>query len=192
MTHADSLRTYCVASLGWDRAPTYSAILVRSCALAFKKLEWANRSYKDGGLIVRDPINIGVAVATPDGLMVPVIANADQLNLRDSANALRAAAQRAQEGRLKPSDMVEKSMTISNLGMYSVDQFIAIIDTPDPMILAVGRVADRVAAVDGRVAIQPMCTLTLSVDHRAFDGVQGAQFLEQIKDNLESPFAIIG
>jgi pyruvate dehydrogenase E2 component (dihydrolipoamide acetyltransferase) len=83
-------------------------------------------------------------------------------------------------------------MVISNLGMFAVDTFIAIIDQPDPMILAVGRVADRVVPVNGAPAIRPMCTLTLSVDHRALDGVQGAQFLERIKAHLEYPYALMG
>jgi pyruvate dehydrogenase E2 component (dihydrolipoamide acetyltransferase) len=83
-------------------------------------------------------------------------------------------------------------MVISNLGMYSVDTFIAIIDMPDPMILAVGSVADRLVPVDGQAVIRPMCTLTLSVDHRVLDGVQGAQFLERLKDRLENPFEVMG
>src|SRR5690606_5847644 len=138
------------------------------------------------------PIYIGVAVSTHDGLIVPVIPNADQLNLRDTSAALRDLAGRAREGRLRPGDVGEKSMVISNLGMYAVDTFIAIIDLPDPMILAVGRVTDRVVPVNGQVVVQPMCTLSLSVDHRVLDGVQAAQFLERIKDRLEYPYDLMG
>lgn len=191
MTECNRLRTYCVDRLQWQKAPTYTAILLRACALALNAFPSANRSYRDGSLAERSDINIGVATNTSEGLVVPVIPDANQHGLRDLSSTLQDTAQRARSGRLRPSDMGDKSMVISNLGMYAVDQFIAIIDMPDPMILAVGRVADRVVPVDGQVTILPMCTLSLSVDHRVMDGVQGAQFLERVKDYLENPFEIL-
>jgi pyruvate dehydrogenase E2 component (dihydrolipoamide acetyltransferase) len=192
MTQVNRLRSYCLENLGWQRPPTYTDILVRACALALVDMPEANRSYNKGGWIVRQRIAIGVAVNTDQGLMVPVIRDADKLSLQDTVAALKAVAGRAREGRLRQTDLGEKSMVISNLGMYSVDTFIAIIDMPDPMILAVGRVADRLVPVDGQAVIRPMCTLTLSVDHRVLDGVQGAQFLERLKDRLENPFEVMG
>lgn len=189
MTQAQALRSYCTSMAGWERPPTYTAILVRACALSLREFPWANQSY---GMQARSSSNIGVAVDTPQGLMVPVMPDTATRSLKQTADHLREMVQRAQDGRLKPSDMGEKSMTISNLGMYSVDQFVAIIDQPDPMILAVGRVADRVIASNGQAVIQPMCTLTLSVDHRVLDGALGAQFLERLKSHLENPFGIMG
>lgn len=191
MTQVNLLRSYCQSTLQWERPPTYTDVLIRTCALALAQMPQMNQSYHENGMIQRDFVNIGVAVSTSDGLVVPVIPQADKLHLDETAHALRSAAIRAREGRLKPTDFAEKSMVISNLGMYSVDQFIAIIDQPDPMILAVGRVAERVVPINGQVVIQPVCTLSLSVDHRIFDGAQGAQFLEQIKNHLENPYQIL-
>jgi pyruvate dehydrogenase E2 component (dihydrolipoamide acetyltransferase) len=192
MTAANDLRRYCQQMLGWPHPPTYTALLIRACALALADVPQANQRFNEGGLISHEAIHIGVAVNTDDGLVVPVIHHADQLSLRAVGDALQGAASRAREGRLKPEDLGQKSMVISNLGMYAVDRFIAIIDMPDPMILAVGRVADRVVPVAGQPVIRPMGTLSLSVDHRVMDGVLGAQFLECVKTRLENPYEVLG
>jgi pyruvate dehydrogenase E2 component (dihydrolipoamide acetyltransferase) len=192
MSEANRLRDYCRDLPGWERAPTYTDILIRACALSIVDMPSVNRSYGDAGFIERQQIGIGVAVAAEAGLIVPTLPDADQLSLQSIAENLRALAQRARSGRLKPADLGEKSMVISNLGMYGVDAFIAIIDMPDPMILAVGQVTDRLVPVDGQAVIKPMCTLSLSVDHRVLDGVQGAQFLALVKNRLENPFDIMG
>jgi pyruvate dehydrogenase E2 component (dihydrolipoamide acetyltransferase) len=192
MTQANALRAYCHDRAGWPRPPTYTDILIRVCALTLAEMPEYNRSYSETGLSARDRVGVGVAVSTDDGLVVPVIPEANRLSLAQVSASLRELAARARAGRLRPDDLGEKSLVISNLGMYSVDAFIAIIDMPDPMILAVGQVADRVVPVAGQVAIRPMCTLSLSVDHRVFDGVQGARFLDRIKDRLENPFDLMG
>jgi pyruvate dehydrogenase E2 component (dihydrolipoamide acetyltransferase) len=192
MTEVNRLRAYCRDQAGWEKSPTYTDILIRACALSLADIPTANRSYTENGIHAHPNINIGIAVSTDDGLVVPVINAADQLSLHATSTALRDVSQRARAGRLKAGDIGEKSMVISNLGMYSVDAFIAIIDMPDPMILAVGRVADRIVPIDGQVAIRPMCTLTLSVDHRVLDGVDGARFLERVKLRLENPYDILG
>ncbi|MFN8418678.1 MAG: 2-oxo acid dehydrogenase subunit E2 [Anaerolineae bacterium] len=154
MTQANALRQYCTATLGWDRPPTYTDLLVRASALAIAALPEVNRSYNDQGLIQRRSIGVGVAVATDAGLLLPVLPQANQRSLAQLSAELRAAIARAREGRLKPTDMGEKSISISNLGMYNVDRFIPIIDLPDPMMLAVGRVADPLRA-DQRSARDP-------------------------------------
>ncbi len=190
MTAVSHLREYYRGK--WQRPPTYTDILVRACALALRDNLHMNQHFTEAGLVAHESVNIGVAIHTDTGLVAPVISNVDTLSLREVSAALREVADRARAGRLKPADMGGKSMVISNLGMQRVDAFIAIIDMPDPMILAVGRVADRVVAVNGQVQIQPMCTLSLSVDHRAFNGFPAAQFLEAITSYLENPFAIPG
>jgi pyruvate dehydrogenase E2 component (dihydrolipoamide acetyltransferase) len=192
MTQAQALRTYCVDVLRWDKAPTYTDLMVRACALALGEQPEVNRSFHEGGIVAHEAINIGVAVSTDDGLVVPTLVNADRASLRQVSTNVREVAARARQKRLRPADLTSKSLTISNLGMYRVDAFIAIIDMPDPMILAVGRIADRVVAVDRQVAIQPMCTLTLSVDHRVLDGAVAAQFIERVAAHLEAPFALLG
>ncbi len=192
MTQAQNLRAYCTQTLHWERPPTYSDLIVRACAVALKAMPAFNVSYTDMGMAQHSAVNIGVAVNTDDGLIVPVLPNADHLSLWDTSQQVREIAERARRGRLNPSDLSEKSMVISNLGMYGVDAFVAIVDMPDPMILAVGQVAERVVPLNGQVVIRPMCTLTLSVDHRALDGVQGAQFLARVKGSLEQPFELLG
>jgi pyruvate dehydrogenase E2 component (dihydrolipoamide acetyltransferase) len=191
MTQVKTLRHYCVATLGWERPPTYTDVLLRVAALALADMPEANLHFTAQGLVQHESVGVGVAIHTDAGLVAPVIAGADQLDLRATSQALRDLAARAREGRMRPGDTGQKALVISNLGMYSVDAFIAIIDMPDPMILAVGQVAERVVPIDGQVVVQPMCTLTLSVDHRALDGVPAARFLERIKARLENPFDIV-
>ena len=192
MSEANRLRDYCRDLPGWERAPTYTDIMIRACALSIAEMPAVNRSFNNGGFVERQQVGIGVAVAVDEGLIVPTMPDADQHSLQSIAEILRGLGERARSGRLKPADLGEKSMVISNLGMYGVDAFIAIIDMPDPMILAVGQVADRLVPVNGQAVIKPMCTLSLSVDHRVLDGVQGAQFLGLVKNRLENPFDILG
>lgn len=192
MTQVNQLRLYCQQAAGWEHPPTYTDVFVRACALTLADMPSVNCSFHPDGLAQHEHIAIGVATNTDAGLLVPVIADANRLSLKRISDAVRDVARRAREGRLKPGDTGPKSMVVSNLGMYGVDAFLAIIDMPDPMILAVGRVADRVVALDKEIAIRPMCTLTLSVDHRALDGAQGAQFLQRLQMRLENPFDLLG
>lgn len=192
MTQLKQLRSYCVNVLQWERPPTFTDVIVRACARSLAEMSDFNTSYSEQGMIQRENVGVGVAVSTDTGLVVPVLSDADQMNLQQISSAIRDVAQRAREGRLKPDDMGSKSLVVSNLGMYEVDAFLAIIDMPDPMILAVGRTSERVVAVDGEAVVQPMCTFTLSVDHRAMDGVDGAKFLERVKGRLENPYEIMG
>jgi len=192
MTQVNQLRLHCQKLTDWERPPTYTDVFVRACALTLAEMPSVNRSYSTDGLVQHEHVSIGIAVSTDAGLLVPVIPNADRLSLRHISNAVRDVTQRARGGRLKPSDVGSKSMVVSNLGMYGIDAFIAIIDMPDPMILAVGRVTDRIVPIDRQVAIRPVCTLTLSVDHRALDGAQSAQFLQRLQTRLEYPFDLLG
>jgi pyruvate dehydrogenase E2 component (dihydrolipoamide acetyltransferase) len=192
MTQVQALRRHCTDALGWEKAPTYTDILVRACALALRALPQVNRSFHAQGILSHEAINIGLAVSTDEGLVVPTLVNADRASLREVSANVRALAKRAREMRLRPADLSSKSLSISNLGMHRVDAFIAIIDMPDPMILAVGRVVDRAVVVEKQVVIRPMCTLTLSVDHRVLDGAVAARYLEAVVAALESPFAILG
>ena len=191
MQQPGALRQYCRDVLEWERAPSYTDIVVRACALTLVAMPELNVSYTDR-LIRRESVSIGVAVASDEGLTVPVLANADALPLRDMATALRELAQRARAGRLKQSDTGPKSIVVSNLGMFGVDEFLAIIDPPDPMILSMGRIRDRFVPVGGVAEVRPMAILGLSVDHRVLDGAQAARFLTRLKGRLEQPFDILG
>jgi pyruvate dehydrogenase E2 component (dihydrolipoamide acetyltransferase) len=192
MTQTGALRTYCRDKLGWQRGPTYTDMMVRACALALKAIPQVNRIYTDEGFRPRNTVDIGVAVGVEEGLIVPVLQGVDCLGLQEISTGIRGLTQRARNSRLRPTDLSPKSMVVSNLGMYGIDAFYAIIDIPDPMILAAGRVADRIVALDGRPVVRPLCTMTLSVDHRVLDGVLGAGFLTRVKDILENPYEILG
>jgi pyruvate dehydrogenase E2 component (dihydrolipoamide acetyltransferase) len=192
MTQSQGLRAYCRDVLGAERPPTYTSIITRACALALRDLPQLNVYHTEQGLGRRASIDIGVAVNVADGLIVPIIRGADRLTLDATNRGIAEAAGRARSGRLRPDDMGPKSLSISNLGMAGIDAFVAIIDEPDPMILAVGRVAERVVPVEGQIVIRPMSTLTLSVDHRVLDGMQGAEFLMRVKQHLENPFELLG
>jgi pyruvate dehydrogenase E2 component (dihydrolipoamide acetyltransferase) len=170
---------------------TYTDLLVKLVAATLARHPRVNVSWKDGVLERHAEINIGLAVALPDGLVVPVIARADTLGLGDIAARREDLVSRAQAGKLRPADIQGGVFTISNLGMYGVDAFSAIVNPPQAAILAVGRIADRVVAVDGQPAVQPTMVLTLSCDHRALDGARGAQFLGALADLIEEPLALL-
>jgi pyruvate dehydrogenase E2 component (dihydrolipoamide acetyltransferase) len=191
MAEAQRLREWSTQAGGWEQPPSVTELVTAACARTLDALPEANASFSEGGLVLRSRANIGIAVAVDDGLVVPVVRDAARLDLRELTQQVEAAVERARSGRLLESDVGERSLVVSNLGMYGVDAFVAIIDPPDPMILALGRIADRCVPIDGVPAVRPMCTLTLSVDHRAFDGVVGARFLSGVRQRLESPFELL-
>ena len=170
---------------------TYTDLLVKLVAATLAQHPRVNVSWKDGALERHAEINIGLAVALEDGLVVPVIARADTLGLKDIATRREDLVARAQAGKVRPADIQGGVFTISNLGMYGVDAFSAIVNPPQAAILAVGRIADRVVPVNGQPAVQPTMTLTLSCDHRALDGARGAQFLGALADLIEEPLALL-
>ena len=170
---------------------TYTDLLVRLVAATLAQHPAANASWKDGGILRNAEINIGLAVAIEDGLVVPVLHRADTLTLQDIAARREDLVARAQAGKLRPADIQGGGFTISNLGMYGVDAFSAIVNPPQAAILAVGRIADRVIAVNGQPAVQPTMVLTLSCDHRALDGARGAQFLGALAELVEEPLALL-
>jgi pyruvate dehydrogenase E2 component (dihydrolipoamide acetyltransferase) len=170
---------------------SYTDLLVRVVAAAITRQPRVNVSWKDGTLVQHTEINVGLAVALDDGLVVPVIHRADTLTLTQLADQRRDLVARAQSGKLRPADIQGGTFTISNLGTFGVDAFSAIVNPPQAAILAVGRIADRVVSVDGRPVVQPTMVLTLSCDHRALDGARGAQFLGALAELIEEPLALL-
>jgi pyruvate dehydrogenase E2 component (dihydrolipoamide acetyltransferase) len=170
---------------------TYTDLLVKLVAATLAQHPRVGVSWKDGRLERHADVNIGLAVALDDGLVVPVLHRADTLGLKEIAARREDLVSRAQAGKLRPADIQGGVFTISNLGMYGVDAFNAIVNPPQAAILAVGRIADRVVPVDGRPAVQPTMVLTLSCDHRAVDGARGAQFLGALADLVEEPLALL-
>jgi pyruvate dehydrogenase E2 component (dihydrolipoyllysine-residue acetyltransferase) len=170
---------------------TYTDLLVKLVAAALARHPAVNASWKDGAIVRHAEVNIGLAVALDDGLIVPVIHRADTLSLAEIATRREDVVSRGQAGKLRPADIQGGVFTISNLGMYGVDAFNAIVNPPQAAILAVGRIADRVVAVNGQPAVQPTMVLTLSCDHRALDGARAAQFLGTLADLIEEPLALL-
>jgi pyruvate dehydrogenase E2 component (dihydrolipoamide acetyltransferase) len=170
---------------------TFTDLLVKLVAQVLRKHPRLNAKWAGGSIMTNAAVNIGLAVAVEEGLLVPVIQQADQLGLNDLAARRQALVTRAQSGKLSVDDMSNGTFTISNLGMYGVDAFNAIVNPPQAAILATGRIADRVVPVDGQPAVQPMMTLTLSCDHRVVDGARAAQFMQTLTRFIEDPLSIL-
>ena len=172
--------------------PTVTAVLVRACAEALRRVPQVNGSFQDDAITLWDDVNIGVAVAVDDGLIVPVVRAADRLRLTELAAALERLSQRARAGQLTPDDVQEGTFTISNLGMYGVDAFTAIINPPQAAILAVGRAVKQVVVLaDDRTSVEPLASFTLTADHRILDGALAARFLGEVKRLVEHPALMI-
>jgi pyruvate dehydrogenase E2 component (dihydrolipoamide acetyltransferase) len=174
------------ASFGEDTVPSYNDFVLWACAQALRAMPELNASADGGDVVVYSDINVGMAVAAPDGLIVPVIRSAERMSVRGVAARSRDMAKRAHDRKLLPADCEGGTFTVSNLGMFGVDRFVAIINPPQAAILAVGRVAPRVVT-DGRsISIRTEATLTLSVDHRIADGIVASRFLGLVKQALET------
>ncbi len=171
--------------------PTYTDLLVKIVAAVLREHPRGNASWADGTIRLNDEINVGLATAIEDGLIVPVIHRADTLSIGEIAARRKDIVERANAGKLKPADIAGGTFTLTNLGMYNVDAFNAIINTPQAAILAVGRIADRVVAVDGQPAVRLMLTLTLSSDHRVVDGARAAKFLDDVARLIEEPWGLL-
>jgi pyruvate dehydrogenase E2 component (dihydrolipoamide acetyltransferase) len=172
-------------------ALTYSDLLVRICATALREHPRVNATWRDGSVVALDEINVGLAVATEEALVVPVIHGADGLDLAALAARRAELVEAARDGRLQPADVQGGTFTISNLGMYGVDAFLAVLNAPQAAILAVGRIVERVVPVDGAPAVRPTMTLSVSLDHRVVDGARGAQFLDTVAALVEEPAALV-
>jgi pyruvate dehydrogenase E2 component (dihydrolipoamide acetyltransferase) len=170
-----------------DVRMTVTDLLTKLCAQALMRHRDMNVQYTEEALLVFPSANVGIAVAAPQGLVVPVVPAADRLTLAQIASTRGDLVSRARDGKLRSEDLQGGTFTISNLGMYDVDQFIAVLNPPQASILAVGATRDMVVPRDGELEVLPMMTLTLTCDHRAVDGATGADFLRTIKAYLEAP-----
>jgi pyruvate dehydrogenase E2 component (dihydrolipoamide acetyltransferase) len=175
---------------GYERV-THTDLLIVICAAALAEHPRVNATWRDGTVQSSGAINVGIAVATDDALIVPVVHGADRLELKAVAQARSDLVARARERKLRPADVSDGTFTISNLGMFGVDSFHAIVNTPQAAILAIGRILDRIVAVDGEPAVRPMLTMSLSFDHRVVDGAEGARFLDTLAALVEEPAGLV-
>lgn len=171
---------------------TITDLLVKVVAAALREHPRLNASWQEGRILQNNDIHIGLAVATEEGLIVPVIHHANTLRVAQIAEQRQEKVARTRNGQTRIEDLTGGTFTISNLGMFGIDGFQAIINPPQVAILAVGRIADRVVAVAGQPIVQPMMEVCLSCDHRAVDGARGAQFLANLADLLEEPLGLLG
>jgi pyruvate dehydrogenase E2 component (dihydrolipoamide acetyltransferase) len=165
---------------------SYTDILVKAVAEVLKEHVIINSTLDGEQIKVYEDINVGVAVATEKGLVVPVVHNADRLSLKEISSVVKSLVEKAREGKLTKEDLTGGTFTVTNLGMYGVDFFIPIINPPETAILGVGRVAEKPVVVDKIVVVKPVMNLSLAYDHRVVDGVPAAQFLRRVKQLLET------
>ncbi len=166
---------------------THTDLLIALTARVLQNHPRLNSSWTAEGIRLHDRVNMGIAIAVNDGVVAAVIPNAQTASLAEIATHRRDIAERARAGKLRPVDIADATFTISNLGMYHVDQFSAIITPPQAAILAVGSIADRVVALAGKPAVRTVMSLTLSCDHRAVDGARAAMFLNDLAEAVREP-----
>jgi pyruvate dehydrogenase E2 component (dihydrolipoamide acetyltransferase) len=186
MTRANELVAR-ARELNPDVRITVTDLLAKVCAQALMRHPDVNVQYADDALLRFPTANVGIAVAAPQGLVVPVLRSVERLALAEVAAVRGDAVGRARENRLTQQDLDDGTFTISNLGMFGIEQFVAVINPPQAAILAVGATVDTPVARDGAVEIRPIMSMTLTVDHRAVDGAEGADFLRTVKLFVEDP-----
>jgi pyruvate dehydrogenase E2 component (dihydrolipoamide acetyltransferase) len=186
----ESWRAVVRARPGAERV-SHTDLLVKLCAESLRRHPRVNASWRDGSVVPGAGVNVGIAVATDDALVVPVVHAADTLELAALSARRVAVVDAARAGLLRPEDVQGGTFTVSNLGMYGVDAFQAIVNAPQAAILAVGRIVDRPVAVDGEVVIRPVLTLSVSFDHRVVDGARGAEFLDTLAGLVEEPAGLV-
>ncbi len=170
--------------------PSFNDMVVKACALALREHPRANGAYRDGRYEVYSRVNVGVAVAARDALVVPTVFDADRKGLRQIATESRALAERVREGQITPPELSGATFTVSNLGMYGIDSFSAVINPPQAAILAVGAITERPVVRDGEISTAHLMQVDLACDHRILYGAEGAEFLARIRTLLEEPLAL--
>lgn len=170
---------------------SYNDLIVKACAIALRSNLSVNVSWTNDKMIYHNDIHIGIAVAIEDGLVVPVVRNTDQKTLTQLKEEIQDKASRAKERKLNLDEMQGNTFTISNLGMYDIEHFTAIINPPDACILAIGSILKKAAAKNDSLVISNRMQMTLSCDHRAVDGASGAKFLQSLKAILENPISML-
>jgi pyruvate dehydrogenase E2 component (dihydrolipoamide acetyltransferase) len=170
--------------------PSFNDMVVKACALALRERPRANGAYRDGRFELYSRVNVGIAVAARDALVVPTVFDADRKGLRQIATDSRALAQRVRDAQITPPELSGATFTVSNLGMYGIDSFAAVINPPQAAILAVGAIVERPVVRDGEVATAHLMRVNLACDHRILYGAEGAEFLARVRALLEEPLAL--
>jgi len=191
MERAAEAREALNRDLGDEGRVSFNDIVVKAAALALTRHRACNAWFQDDHIRYWNEVHVGVAVAVEDGLITPVIRHADRKSLREISLETHDLAQRARNRRLRPEEYTGSTFSVSNLGMFDIDQFTAVINPPEAAILAVGSVAQKPVVADGAILARRRMRLTLSCDHRVIDGATGAVFLKTVKQMLENPLAML-
>ena len=193
MTETMMLRAQINQVLAADNVrATVNDLIIAASVIALKRFPKFNAFYEEGGIRMNDGVNVGIAMAVEEGLIMPAIVGAGEMSLREIAQASKEVAERAQQGTLAPQEYAGGTFAISNMGMMGVTSFVAIIQPPQSAVLAVGAVQKRpIVDDDDQIVVRQMMTATLSADHRIVDGAEGAMFINEIKGLLENPLSII-
>jgi len=178
-------------ALGEGAKISVTDMLVKAAAKTLQEFPEVNASFADGKIRVYRRINIGVAVALEQGLVTPVLPDCDKKSLAQIAREAKELVERARTGRMRQEDLTPGTFTISNLGMFDVDDFVAVINPPEAAVLAVGSVIPRPVVVGGEVKVADRMRVTLSADHRVIDGAVAARFLQRFKLFLEQPLHLV-
>ena len=174
-----------------DTKVSFNDMVIKACAMALRKHPKVNSQWKDDVTIINHHINIGVAVAVEDGLVVPVLRFADQLGLMQIGTNIRDMAGRAKNKKLQPAEMEGSTFTVSNLGMFGISEFTSIINQPNSAILSVGAIEEKPVVKNGQIVVGNTMKLTLACDHRTVDGATGAQFLQTLRQYIENPVTML-
>jgi pyruvate dehydrogenase E2 component (dihydrolipoamide acetyltransferase) len=170
---------------------SFTDIFVKVVSRALLDFPMVNASLTDEGILVKDYVNMGVAVAVEKGLIVPVIKDADLMTLQEIATVAAELIAKAKNGQLQPDDYTGGTFTITNLGMFDIDEFTAIINPPESAILAIGKINQTSVVVEGAIVVRPIMTLSLTYDHRVVDGAPAAQFMQRVKQIMQNPYLLI-
>ncbi|HSJ73516.1 MAG TPA: dihydrolipoamide acetyltransferase family protein, partial [Miltoncostaeaceae bacterium] len=190
-TEAVALRRQLVEAAPEGEGPSLNDLIVRAVAMAAAEQPDAVSRFDGDALVRPEGVHVGIAVAVEHGLLVPVIRDADRKGVGQIAREARDLVARTRDGSITPAELEGSVVSVSNLGMFGIDRFTAIINPPEAAILAVGRAAERPVVREGEVVVREMMTLTLSVDHRAVYGADGAVFLGRVAELLERPGALV-
>jgi len=174
-----------------DTKVSFNDMVIKACALALKKHPKINSQWKEDAIIINHHVNIGVAVAVEDGLVVPVLKFTDAMSLSQIGGSVRDLAGRAKNKKLGPQEMEGSTFTVSNLGMFGITEFNSIINQPNSAILSVGAIVEKPVVKNGQIVVGNTMMLSLACDHRTIDGATGAQFLQTLKQYIESPVTML-
>jgi pyruvate dehydrogenase E2 component (dihydrolipoamide acetyltransferase) len=190
MQEAVEFRKQLKAAAGENPAPSFNDFVVKASALALREFPRANGAYRDGKFELYSRINVGIAVAAQDALIVPTIFDADTKSLGEISRDARGLAGKVRDGKITPPELASGTFSVSNLGMFGITRFTAVINPPQAAILAVGEMTPRPVVRDGEVQVRAIMELTLTCDHRILYGADAAQFLGRIRERLENPFSL--